>query len=61
MGQEVSGAVRRGAELRGAGRHWDNNPGAERRRAGRQWGPLRPFPDNFLLYKSVSKCFHFSE
>ena len=34
VGQEVSGAGRRGAELRGAGRHWGNFPGAERRGAG---------------------------
>ena len=34
LGQNVSGAGRRGAELRGAGRHWGNIPGAERRGAG---------------------------
>ena len=31
--QEVSGAGRRGAELRGAGRHWGKIPEAERRGA----------------------------
>ena len=38
VGQEVSGAGSRGAELRGAGRHWGNIPVAERRGAGGQWG-----------------------
>ena len=37
MGQEVSGAGRRGTELRGAGCRWGNIPGAERRGAGGQW------------------------
>ena len=45
MGQEVSGARRRGAELCGAGRHWGNIPGAGRRGAelrgaGRRWGKI---------------------
>ena len=35
MGQDVVG---RGAELRGAGRHWGNILGAERRGAGGLWG-----------------------
>ena len=38
VGQEVSGAARRGTELRGAGRHWGNTPGEERRGAGGQLG-----------------------
>ena len=36
MEQKVIGAGRCGAEFRGAGRHWGNNPGAEGREAGGQ-------------------------
>ena len=37
LGQNISGAGRCGAELRGAGRHWGNIPGAERSGAAGQW------------------------